>query len=214
MKSKYTEDDTAIIPLSGNQPIAQGKFCFCYIHPQDSALCIKIPSSHRKAHQRRNADRSYYRKLHRAKIDLTHIADHLGVCKTDKGEGDLYQHIFDRDGLTSKTITHYLNEQPDLAPQILAHLISLGRHLLKNAIMISDLHGNNVLLQQLDENLPKLTIVDGIGDRVFLTVLNIFPFFKRRKIIRRWNRFIDRLQRSHPSINIPSSQYHLVNHKP
>jgi hypothetical protein len=54
-------------------------------------------------------------------------------------------------------------------------------------------------------------IVDGIGDRVIFTAPNFFNSIKADKIIRRWNKFIRRLQTDHPSASLPKEKLYLGN---
>lgn len=192
-----------------SQVIGQGVFCTCYLHLGDPDLCIKLPTSHRKASKRQSTDRAYYLKLHKQKANFTHIADYLGECETSLGPGHLYQHVRDHDGETSKTVNSYFETQPETAEELIEHLVRLGRYLLKNLILISDLHGNNVLFQQLGGTDRRLMIVDGIGDRVAFTATNVFSSVKQGKIIRRWNRFIRRLHLDHPSITFSKEKLNL-----
>lgn len=192
-----------------SQIIGQGVFCTCFLHPHDDAILIKLPTDHKKARKRQRVDTTYYNKLHRQEIELTHVADYLGTCDTNRGGGHLYEHVVDHDGSTSKTLDFYLKNQPETAEKIIEHLFRLRRYLSDNLILIGDLHGNNILFQHLNESEHKLMIVDGLGDRVTVTALNIFKQVKTGKITRRWNRFMKRLQRNHPSITFPMEKLNL-----
>lgn len=189
-----------IIPLSEQEFIASGVFCRCYRHPQITDQCIKITTDDKRANKRLKADLAYYKKLHRRKTDLTYIADYLGPCTTNIGEGYLFECIIDSDGAVSKTIEHYLDNKL-IEPQIfLTELRRLGVHFLNHCILISDLHAKNVLIQLSQDNNPKPIVVDGIGDSVAITIQNIFKSEVRSKIIRRWNRFANRLIKSYPEL--------------
>ena len=201
-----------LINLSSDcQTIGQGLFCTCYLHPEDNGICIKLPTTHKKARKRQKADKAYYQKLYKNKADLTYISDYLGTCQTSLGPGHLYQYIKDKNGETSKTLNHYLANYPQKTEELNSHLAKLGRYLLENHILISDLHGNNIVFQHLSENSTKLMIVDGIGDRVIFTAPNFFNSIKEGKIIRRWNKFIRRLQADHPSASLPQEKLYLGN---
>lgn len=201
-----------LINLSSDcQTIGKGLFCTCYLHPEDNGICIKLPTTHKKARKRQKADKAYYQKLYKNKADLTYISDYLGTCQTSLGPGHLYQYIKDKNGETSKTLNHYLANYPQKTEELNSHLAKLGRYLLENHILISDLHGNNIVFQHLSENSTKLMIVDGIGDRVIFTAPNFFNSIKEGKIIRRWNKFIRRLQADHPSASLPKEKLYLGN---
>ena len=196
---------------SESQTIGRGLFCICYLHPENNTICVKLPTTHKKARKRQAAEAAYYRKLYKNKVDLAYIADYLGPCLTSLGSGHLYQYIKDNDGQTSKTLNHYLANHPQKTEALITHLTKLGGYLLENHILIGDLHGNNIVFQHLSDNSTKLIIVDGIGDRVIFTAPNFFKSVKERKIIRRWNRFIRRLQADHPSLSLPRETLYLGN---
>lgn len=179
------------IQLAKGNYIAAGAYCYCYRHPEESAQCIKIPTDNKKSKKRLRADLAYYKKLHAKNTDLYYIADYLGACQTSQGTGYIFELIADHDQKVSKTLEHYLNSESFDAHTTFAELHKLAVYLLKNAILISDIHAKNILLQISPNLPPKPVIVDGIGDTVAFTVLNVLKSEVRSKIIRRWNRFID-----------------------
>lgn len=142
-----------------------------------------------KAKKRHLAALKYYRKLHKVKVDLKYIADYFGQCETSLGAGYAYQCIRDHNGDVSQTLENYFKDA-DAEPQKIYPLLQkLGRYLVENRILISDIHARNILLQKNSQGEITPIIVDGIGDRVAITVLNISPKLAISKIIRRWNRF-------------------------
>ncbi len=186
------------VQLSEENFIASGAFCRCYRHPQIADQCIKITTDEKRANKRLKADLSYYKKLYRRNADLFYVADYLGTCTTNLGNGYLFECIVDSDGSVSKTIEYYL-ENKVIQPEIfLKELHHLGVHLLNNCILISDIHAKNVLIQLTEDNAPKPVVVDGIGDSVAITIQNIFKAEVRSKITRRWNRFANKLINSYP----------------
>jgi len=54
----------------------------------------------------------------------------------------------------------------------------------------------NLLFQRYSTSSARLIAIDGLGDVVALDWLNRFPFLVRRKIRRRWARFIARVYRT------------------
>ncbi len=189
--------------------IASGAFAHCYRHPDDPQLCIKIPTSSSKAGKRLRTDVSYYHKLHALKKDLSQVSDMLGPCLTDLGPGHLYQCITDHDGSVSKTLGHHIKEHPEKLSEIITALQELAQYLLTNRIMISDIHVRNILLRVNPEKAPLAIIVDGIGDKVAITLLNHIGSLADAKIARRWNRFITYLQNKFPEIDFPEDQLFL-----
>ena len=181
-----------LITLHDGLVIGEGKYCTCYQHPENPEYCVKIPNSHKKSKKRQLADRAYYKKLHRQKTDLRYIADHIRSCTTNLGDGDIYECVNDFNESPSRSLAHYLQTETGFTDQILSQIHTLKNYLLEHRILISDLHHHNILVQLIESGKIRLVIVDGIGDRVLITILNQIPFLIRKKITRRWNRFIER----------------------
>ncbi|MGJ8656378.1 MAG: YrbL family protein [Akkermansiaceae bacterium] len=178
-----------IIELKDEHFIDAGAYCRCYENPLDLNECIKVTRTNSKAKKRLRVDLSYYRKLHRYGVDLKHVADYLGACKTSVGDGYRYECVRDSDASISKTLKHYFN-QPDVDKEKLYSLLDdLGNYLVKNKILINDMHSENILVRVEDDGEFHLVIVDGIGDRVAITMFNLIPSLLKAKIIRRWNRY-------------------------
>ena len=183
---------SSVIDLKENDFIAAGVFCKCYENPFQITECIKIPKPGSKANKRLKSDLSYYKKLHKRGLKLNFIADYLGRCDTSLGNGYRYDCVRDHDLKVSKTLEFYLNQPETDLEDLYSKLYELGCYLVKNRILISDLHFNNILIKVDTNGEISPVIVDGIGDRVMITALNIFPSLLESKIIRRWNRFARR----------------------
>jgi len=54
----------------------------------------------------------------------------------------------------------------------------------------------NLLFQRYSTSSARLVAIDGLGDVVAIDWLNSFPFLVRRKIRRRWARFIARVYKT------------------
>jgi len=111
--------------------------------------------------------------------------------KKAEGVGYIYECIRDTDQSVSKRLQHYLDSDEIDHDLLCSKMLELGRYLLENQILISDLHARNVLIQLSASGEIKPVIVDGIGDRVAIEVLNLLPGFIEAKITRRWNRFVN-----------------------
>ena len=178
--------------------IASGAYCECYRHPDVPDQCVKIPTTNKKARKRLKADLAYYKKLHKRQSDLHYIADYLGTVKTNLGQTSIFQCILDDEKTVSKTLKYYLENNIIKHESLFEELHKLAVHLLNNRILISDLHAKNILIQSVEHQTPKPIIVDGIGDTVAITILNIFKSEVHAKIIRRWNKFINILIEDYP----------------
>lgn len=199
----------ALIHITQQSFIASGAFCDCYRHPDIPEQCIKIQTDNKKASKKLKMDLDYYKKLHSKQYDLQYIADYLGICQTNLGQGYVYECVLDGDGMVSKTLEYYLKHNNSDIELILKKLHQLAIHVLQNRIIISDIHSKNIVVQIVEGQSPKPVMVDGIGDRVFITIMNIFKAEVHAKIIRRWNRFIDKLLENHPELQPHVAQIYL-----
>lgn len=198
-----------MIHITDEDFIASGAFCDCYRHPNISDQCIKIQTTNKKARKRLKTDLAYYKNLHNRQSDLYYVADYLGSCQTNLGQGHAYQCVLDDDGTVSKTLEYYL-ENNILEPDVfLNELHQLAVHLLNNQILISDIHPKNILIQRVEGLTPKPVLVDGVGDKVAITMLNVFAPVVHTKIIRRWNRFINLLTERYPELQATIQELYL-----
>ena len=189
-----------LIYITDEHFIASGGFCDCYRHPDINDQCIKIQTTSKKASKRLRKELAYYKKLHDRQSNLHYIADYLGTCQTNLGIGYTYQCVLDDDGKVSKTLEYCL-ENKILEPEVfLKELHQMAIHLLNNRILICDVHAKNILIQRVEGSAPKPVLIDGIGEKIAITVLNIIPSVVQNKIIRRWNRFVDLLVEKYPEI--------------
>jgi len=186
-----------IIKLDKLLFIAEGIYCKCYEEPSNKHECIKIPIEGKKANKRLKADLNYYAKLHKRKVDLSNVADYLGECETTMGKGYVYECVRDYDLTVSRRLQYYLDSNEIEKELLYTNMEKLAQYLLDNKILISDIHARNILIQINANNEIKPVIVDGIGDRVAIELLNIWPGVEEAKIIRRWNRFAQKELNGH-----------------
>lgn len=109
----------------------------------------------------------------------------MGVCY-------LYECIKDADGSVSKTLEYYLQNGVLDKQLIYVKVQQVGRYLLTNRILISDMHARNILIRRGEDEEIVPMIVDGIGENVAIPILNVFGSEVDKKISRRWNRFVCR----------------------
>ena len=177
-----------------SEPVGQGRERTCYIHPDDDSKLIKISHDEDTTQSRREID--FYRRLQKGReISYTHLPRFYGMEDTSRGTGMVVDLIRDFDGSISRSLRWYLDQGNPLE-DYLPLLDELKTYLLDNLVIFNhDVVTRNLLLQRLDENSSRLVLIDGIGDVVFLQWLNHFPGHVRSKINRRWQRFIERLNR-------------------
>ena len=176
-------------------PIGKGKERVCFVHPDDPQKAIKISIGNVSEQSRREI--KFYKKLKkRDGNNDPHIPRFYGLCETSLGQGIVVDLIRDQQGEISRPLNWYLAEGypiEDFEP----YLDELKNSFLQNLIIFNhDMTIGNLLFQKVSATSARLVAIDGLGDVVAVDWLDVFPPLLRRKILRRWSRFIDRVYRT------------------
>jgi hypothetical protein len=176
-------------------PIGKGKERACFVHPDDPQKAIKISIGNVSEQSRREI--KFYQKLQQRDDGIDpHIPRFYGLCETSLGQGIVVDLIRDQDREISKPLNWYLAEGypiEDFEP----YLDELKKSFLQNLIIFNhDMTVGNLLFQKISDTSARLIAIDGLGDVVALDWLDVFPSLVRRKISRRWARFIARVYRA------------------
>jgi len=189
-----------------SEPIGRGKERACYVHPEDPRKAIKISTGKISTQSRREI--KFYRGLEkRGGVTDKHIPNFYGLCDTNLGQGIVVDLIRNYDGEISRPLNWYLAQGFPIG-EFEPYLDELKQSFLQNLIIFNhDLTIGNLLVQKSSAIMVRLVAIDGLGDVIALDWLNSFPFLVRRKIRRRWARFIARLYRT-PEVH---SQHEAMN---
>lgn len=175
-------------------PVGKGKERACFVHPDDPQKAIKIPHGDTSEQSRREI--KFYQKLHKRDGKDPHIPNFYGLCETNLGQGIVVDMIRDQDGGISRPLNWYLAEGypiEDFEP----YLDELRQSFLQNLIIFNhDMTVGNLLFQKVSATCAHLVAIDGLGDVVVVDWFDVFPALVRRKISRRWGRFIARVYRT------------------
>lgn len=184
MKRQYLQLD--------DEPIGAGQERLCYLHPENSALLVKVQKGERNTQTRREL-RFYRRLARRGMNNFEHIPKFYGQVDTNLGPGFVVDCISDFDGEVSKSLWwHFQRGYP--VSEFLPYLQDLRAYLLANQIVFSvDMGRYNILFQKFAPAEARLVVVDGLGDHTAINWQDNIGYFARHKIRRRWQRFIGRL---------------------
>jgi hypothetical protein len=176
-----------------NEPIGVGQERACYLHPEDARKVIKIQKGESDKQTRREL--MLYESLARREMrNFEHIPQYYGKLQTSLGEGFVVDLIADFDGGVSRSLWWYFERGYPVA-EFLPYLDQLKQYLLDNLIIFSvDMGRYNILLQKMSPQQARLVVIDGLGNHSAINWLDNISWFARRKINRRWQRFICRLQ--------------------
>jgi hypothetical protein len=175
------------------EPIGVGQERACYQHPEDNAKVIKIQKGESDKQTRREL--TLYRNLARRGMrDFEHIPRYYGKVETNLGEGFVVDKIADYDGAVSRSLWWHFERGYPIA-EFAPYLDELKQYLLDNRVVFCvDMGRYNILFQKLSPKQARLVVIDGLGNHTAINWLDNIGWFARRKIERRWQRFIGRLQ--------------------
>ena len=175
-----------------SEPIGTGRERACYIHPEDPRLAIKMPMGEVSVQTQR--DLKFYRKLKKRGIKgIPHLPDFHGLCETNLGRGIVVDLIRNYDGEISRPLNWYLAQGVPIE-EFEQYLEELKQSFLRNLIIFNhDMTIGNLLFQKPSSRTAQLVVIDGLGDVVAIDWFDSFPFLARRKINRRWKRFIEHI---------------------
>jgi hypothetical protein len=185
-----------MIQLSEKTLIGKGLHREVHQHPENSNQCIKVVVNGDDTETKR--EQYYYRFLTKRGVVWNSLPQFFGNVSTDKGQGAVFDLIQDSDGSVSKTLEYYLqtNVEEKLTQQIKDALRLLRQDLLQQNIITMTLHPKNMVIQKHNSGVSCF-IVDNIGSSEFLPLSIRFHYFGRRKIERKWQRFITLLAKKY-----------------
>jgi hypothetical protein len=178
-----------------SEPIGTGRERACYIHPEDPRLAIKMPMG--EVSVQTQHDLKFYRKLKKRGIrGIPHLPDFHGLCETNLGRGIVVDLIRNYDGEISRPLNWYLAQGVPIE-EFEQYLEELKQSFLHNLIIFNhDMTIGNLLFQKPSSRTARLVAIDGLGDAVAIDWFDYFPFLVRRKINRRWKRFMEQIYRT------------------
>ncbi len=184
-----------MLTLRGHEPFARGTRRYCYVHPADPALCIKVPARPGEPHCRREqiADLEDYAVLEkRGGAVFDHIAAVEGVVDTDLGPGVVCALCRDADGSISSTLADVVREQ-GLTPSIVRAIGELKEWLRAHRILTRDTGPSNMVAVHLDCDKWKLVIIEGLSNRKYRLLTRLRPRSTDWLIARQLRKFDRRL---------------------
>jgi hypothetical protein len=179
--------------------IGKGYHRFCYHHPGNPDLCIKIPMTPDDEEHLR--EQAYYRRLLRRNVSFEMVAKFHGTIETNYGTGAVFDLIRDPDGRISKTLEAYLSSDSETRVNysgLARAFAALKRYLVSEIIITRNLNVTNVLYKRRGPADGTLVIIDNIGNYDFIPICNYVDFLAVKKIMRKWRRFEKTLARTYP----------------
>lgn len=170
--------------------VGKGNERVCYIHPENENHIIKVSYEREKGRSKQSdIEIKYYKQLHkRKKMDWTHLPKYYGEVDTDQGKGFIVDLIKDFDGKVSESFQYYIDR--DGVEKYHVEIELYKQYFLDNLIIFNyGMMPKNILLKRIDEKTANLILIDGLGEVSFFKFPNKIPYFARKKILRRWEKF-------------------------
>lgn len=188
-----------MIELQASQLVGKGLHRECYVHPDDDNLCIKVVVNRGEEETRR--EQAYYKFLQKRNVIWEMLPKFYGEVDTNLGSGAVFDLIRDADGSVSKTLEHYI-ESPQLTEVnfqgLLQSLLSLKEYLITQNIMTMTIKPKNIVYKKQEAQSGLCIIIDNIGNSDLLSISSYSRFFGRKKINRKWTKFITSMQKHYP----------------
>lgn len=179
--------------LNDENFVGKGNERACYIHPDDPNKAVKVSYEQELGRSKQSdTEINYYKKLlKRKKLSWKHLPKYYGEVETNKGKGFVVELIRDYNGEISKSFKYYIEK---FGLEKYEKEIEIYRkYLLDNYIIFNyGMMQGNILLRKNSQTDFDLILIDGLGDVAHFTLLNDIPYFARRRITRRWNKFTNK----------------------
>jgi len=184
-----------MITLDRTEKFGKGLHREVFVHPDNADLCIKVVTNGNQQETKR--EQGYYKQLQKRNIAWDLLPKFHGNIETSLGPGAVFDILRDPNGKICKTLEYYLADKEFIAnnqQQLQTALVELREYLLKYHIMSMAMKPKNMLYQLSETGAGKLFIIDNIGNSDFIPICNYVHFFADQKIVRRWDRFIAKLE--------------------
>jgi len=179
-----------MIEVKDKHFIAEGVYQMCYIHPENEKLCIKF-SKQELSTSRLLYEINYFKKISKKnwkRFEYPFFTKYHGEIETNFGTGYVYDFITDETtGTISKTMEHYLlHPDPKVTDDMLRKAFErLKRLMIKHRVIANDIRSKNICCKILKDGSIQMIIVDGVGHRDFIPIVEWSSYFAKKKIERR-----------------------------
>ncbi len=181
---------STVITLHESLLIGVGGRRKCYRHPENPRLCVKVyHSASNDASKTLKKEIVELKELKRllSKTTSIIIPKFYGTVETNFGCGYLFEYILNDDGTDCHTLCQWLDKYP-LQAETLRN--KLYQQIYDDCIVLSDLHMENILIKEMENNEIQFALVDGLGEPTLIKVRTLFPYFLRRNLPKRF-RYLD-----------------------
>ena len=192
-----------IINLNQDHILGVGYHKTTYIHPNNDALCIKVPFSQNDIDLKRELT---YRKVREKRgQSSTLLPTYYGTTLTNKGEGHIFERVHHYNGKNSISLKEFLvlhqqeGDNTAFTEALQKMLSDLKKTWFAEKIVTSDTDPVNFMVQEINPSQYVIRIVDNIGTPVLIPFAFYFDFIAEKRVRRYWARFLKSLIKLLPS---------------
>lgn len=197
---------SGVIDLQGKPALRVSRNHRIYDHPQFEGVLLKVrrdPTNSGRLVKRYSEFRygnlrqwnreanEYLAALHRGCPEIEYLAGFLGFSRTTLGPALMVEKMTGPDGQLAPTVSEELEPHEAESPEriaIMRELVELVDCLERAHIVVGDFSLSNIVRAQ--ERGGKLTVVDGLGERVLIPLTLISKTIFRASLARRRSRFL------------------------
>lgn len=178
--------------FSHESVIGIGHHRVCFIHPDDTRLCIKVVYNHSgNADKELYRELKYYERLNRTLKDWRGVPRYHGTVETNLGTGYVYDRIVDFDMQPSQRLDqrYSVEDMAEQAEEMSVLLENLKAYLADNQLVTMSLKPYNILCRRVSETELFPVICDNIGSATVIPLEMFSRRFYMLKLKRLWARF-------------------------
>lgn len=187
--------------------IGEGMERICYLHPDDQDKVVKIAKKATHGNKQNHYEYKTYTYLSKHHGYLDCISHCFGFSETDLGPGLVCQCIRDYTGEISKTLFDSLNMPTEGSYQEMRKVVEIFcEHLINENIQLFDLNPKNIVLKFEQSGQYKAVSIDLKGryaNKEFIPFSTFIPFLSRKKLTRRSERLLNRMDNIIDSKGLP-----------
>lgn len=163
--------------------IASGTERFCFVNPENPDQLLKLSRKTRCKQTKREL--RYFQFLQKKKVPFLYLPTFYKAVNTADFCGFVQQTVRNKNGDLAPSLHQYLSTGEKINKQQLSDLFC---YLYHYNILPCDLNQHNILVQTKETQ--KLILIDGLGCTDFMPLAQFWPWWGRRKIVRKFIRFI------------------------
>lgn len=192
-----------MLKMNDQDYIGKGIHRKCYVHPEDRRKCIKVVYfDHDKEGLREEA---YYRHLEKRAISWEMIPKFYGEVDTDLGKGAVFDLVCDHDGTPAKNLLYFLSLEElseNKREALQAALFRLKDYMIKQRVFTREIDPRNISCSVLASGEFHLYLVDNLDNTDAIPIANYISILARKKVERKWTRFVNKMRAQFPHANI------------